>query len=500
MGEKQSILHSYFIDGKGIKTIAREMELARNTVRNYVNEFASQKAEIIAGGDKYTIIEAMQDSPRYDTSSRTKVVVTEDVIKFIKNCLDENERKCTTGKHKICQNSADIHRELSEAGYNISYPSVANTVRELSNKRLEAFIKQVYEPGEVCEFDWGEVPLIISGLDITYKMAVFTLAASNIRFAYLYRKENTQCYVDSHIKAFAYFEGVPHTMTYDNMRVAVAKFAGRFERSATIALKQLSTYYGFSFRFCNIRKGNEKGHVERSVDIVRRAAFSGKDIFDSEEEALGKLSAAINKLNLENGGMEGERAGMLPKIPDYSSAERSTGRVDRWSTVVTGTNHYSVPDFLVGKMVEIQSHIDLVILKYKGEEVSRHNKSHEKNQFFLDIFHYRETLKRKPGALNSSLCLKQSSKMLQDVYNNFFKADPKEFIRMLEDFTDFSIFQIKQACETLCDSGVKVKCDAIRMVLMSDTDHIVEMESEPDEIEQACLRELRMFAERRCSA
>ena len=265
MGEKQSILHNYFIDGKGIKTIARDMELARNTVRNYVNEFASQKAEIIAGGDKYTIIEAMQDTPRYDTSSRTKVVVTEDVIKFIKNCLDENERKRTTGKQKICQNSADIHRELTEAGYNISYPSVANTVRELSDKRLEAFIKQVYEPGEVCEFDWGEVPLIISGTDITYKMAVFTLAAKNIRIAYMYRKENTQCYVDSHIKAFAYFEGVPHTMTYDNMRVAVAKFTGRFERSPTIALKQLSTYYGFSFRFWNIRKGNEKGYVKTSV-------------------------------------------------------------------------------------------------------------------------------------------------------------------------------------------------------------------------------------------
>jgi hypothetical protein len=141
-----------------------------------------------------------------------------------------------------------------------------------------------------------------------------------------------------------------------------------------------------------------------------------------------------------------------------------------------------------------------VIFKYKGHEVARHIKSHEKNQFFLDIFHYKETLKRKPGALNSSLCLKQSSKLLQDVYNNFFKADPKEFIRMLEDFTEYSIFQIKQACKTLGDSGVKVKCDAIRMVLMSDTGHITEAENEPDEIERACLRELRLFAEGRCSA
>jgi len=500
MGEKQSILHHYYVDGWGKKRIAREMELSRNTVRNYIDEFASQKAEIISGGDKYALIEAMQSPPKYDTSSRQKVVLTTEVINFIRNCLEENERKRANGKQKLCQTGADIHRELTKLGYIISYPSVANAVRELSDKHLEAFIKQVYEPGEVCEFDWGEVPLVVSGIEITYKMSVFTLAARNIRFAYLYRKENSQCYVDSHIKAFAYFGGVPHSMTYDNMRVAVAKFVGRFERTPTIALKQLSTYYGFSFRFCNIRKGNEKGHVERSVDFVRRVAFSGKDIFDSEEEAIDRLTHAINDLNMGNGGLEEERAGMLPQMPDYSSAERVTGRVDKWSTVVTGTNHYSVPDFLVGKEVEIQSHIDLIILKYKGEEVARHPKSHEKKQFYLNIFHYRETLKRKPGALSNSLCLKQSPKVLQDVYSNFFKSDPKEFIRMLEDFTEYSIFQVKQACEALCDSGVKIRCEAIRMVLMSNTGHIIENESEADEIEQACLRELRLFAERRCSA
>ena len=33
-------------------------------------------------------------------------------------------------------------------------------------------------------------------------------------------------------------------------------------------------YYQFGFRFCNVRKGNEKGHVERSVEYIRRKAFA----------------------------------------------------------------------------------------------------------------------------------------------------------------------------------------------------------------------------------
>ena len=500
MGEKQTILRHYFIDGWGIKKIARELEMARNTVRDYVREFSAQKEAIISGGDKYAIIEAMQDPPKYDTSSRKKKVVTDDVIAFINESLAANERKRATGKHKICQNSADIHRELTKSGYDISYPSVANTVRFLSEKRLEAFIKQVYEPGEVCEFDWGEVELVIGGKDITYKMAVFTLAARNIRYAHLYRREDTQSYVDSHIKAFSYFKGTPHQMVYDNMRVAIAKFVGRFEKHPTVALTQMAAYYGFSFRFCNIRKGNEKGHVERSVDYVRRVAFSAKDIFDTEQEAMDALSQAVIDMNADNGGMEEERAGLLPQMPDYSSAVRNTGLVDKWSTVVTGTNHYSVPDFLVGKEVEVQSHIDAVIVKYKGEEVARHEKSHDKKQFILDINHYRETLKRKPGALNSSLCLKQAPKVLQDMHNIFFKEAPREFIAAITEFHEYSIFQIYQACETLRNCGVKIGCEAIRMVLMNETGQAPDCETEPDEIEMACLRQLSLLAERRCSA
>ena len=503
MGEKQTILRHYYIDGWGIKKIARDLGFARNTVRDYVREFSEQKAEILAGGDRYAIIEAMQDGPKYDTSSRGKIVVTDTVTSFIQNCLDENDRKRTTGKHKLRQNGSDIHRELVKLGIDISYSTVVSVIRQLSEKRLEAFIKQVYEPGEVCEFDWGEVPLTVGGINITYKLAVFTLAARNIRYAYLYRKEDTQSYVDSHIKAFNYFDGIPHLMVYDNMLVAIAKFVGKYERQPTIALSQMATYYGFSFRFCNIRRANEKGHVERSVDYVRRVAFSGKDIFDTEQEAIDRLLQTVNEINGDNGGIEEERTGMLPKMPDYSSANRYRGLVDKWSTVVTGTNHYSVPDFLVGRTVEVQSHIDIIIVKYKGDEVARHKRSYGKKEFILDIYHYRETLKRKPGALRNSLCLRQSPKIFQDMYNKFFKNDPKEFIAAITEFYDYSIFDINQACEKLNDSGVKINQATIRMVLMNNSEHIIEYENtenEPDEIEIACLHQLSLLAERRCSA
>ncbi|WP_146108428.1 transposase [Enterococcus faecium] len=55
--------------------------------------------------------------------------------------------------------------------------------------------------------------------------------------------------------------------------------------------------YGFNYRFCNARRGNEKGHVERSVEYVRRKVFSKKDTFETLEEANKYLEEELNKLN-----------------------------------------------------------------------------------------------------------------------------------------------------------------------------------------------------------
>ena len=60
------------------------------------------------------------------------------------------------------------------------------------------------------------------------------------------------------------------------MRLVIKKFVGRNEKEPTEALLKLSLYYRFNFRFCNVRSGNEKGHVERSVEVIRRKAFSKK--------------------------------------------------------------------------------------------------------------------------------------------------------------------------------------------------------------------------------
>lgn len=93
----------------------------------------------------------------------------------------------------------------------------------------------------------------------------------------LFRSQDTPAFQQSHAEFFHYCKVTFHTMVYDNMKVAVKKFVGLHEKEPTEVLMQLSIYYGFKFRFCNIASGNEKGHVERSAEFIRRKAFCHKD-------------------------------------------------------------------------------------------------------------------------------------------------------------------------------------------------------------------------------
>lgn len=70
-------------------------------------------------------------------------------------------RRRQTGMRKRCLKRQDIHRALTEKGFCISYSSVCKFIRrckaEKTKKPKDVFVKQYYEPGEECEFDWGEV-------------------------------------------------------------------------------------------------------------------------------------------------------------------------------------------------------------------------------------------------------------------------------------------------------------------------------------------------------
>lgn len=312
-------------------------------------------------------------------------------------------------------------------------------------------------------------------------MAVFASAKGNYRYSRLFPKQDTVCFQESHSLFFEHVGNVYRTMVYDNMKVAVKKFVGPTEKEPTEALLKMSIYYGFRYRFCNTRRGNEKGHVERSVEYVRRKAFAFRDRFDSLEEANDYLQRICDKLNLKtqsyNDGksaleiLELEREYMLPKMPVFDAARIEEPRVDKYSTITINTCHYSVPDKYVGKMLLVKIYSSKIFCYYDCEKIAEHGKKYGFNEWSIKIEHFLTTLKKKPGALTSSTAMQQADPRLQTIYNNHYIKREKEFIDLLLVIKEKSIEEVITAIDTLKKlSPLDISTEKIKAIINRNID------------------------------
>jgi DNA replication protein DnaC len=159
----------------------------------------------------------------------------------------------------------------------------------------ECFIRQWHPAGEECQFDWGEMKLCIAGRWMKLRMAAFALPHSNHRRGYLFIREHTLAFQEAHRNYFHDIGHIPVRMVYDNMRVAVKSFVGS-EKHPTDALLDLSNFYGLEWRFCNARRGNEKGTVEETVKVLRKAYYSVPDRLTLQEVKVRDYTNKIEVL------------------------------------------------------------------------------------------------------------------------------------------------------------------------------------------------------------
>jgi len=441
METKQEIIRRYYRENDSERKIARDLHINRKTVKKYLLDYQRAEKKSKEENNPETLQDHCAESPCYHSHNRERRKLTNEIEAIIKEQLYENEHKKKEGLGKQIKRRIDIHEYLLSLGHQIGYTTVCNYIREDKLTTREAYIKQVYLPGEECEFDWAEVKLIINGIQKRLYLAVFTTAYGNYRYSKLYHRQDTLAFMESHNEFFGHIGGVYHEMVYDNMRVAVAEFVGGNEKTPTQALVNLSGWYQYRWRFCNVCRGNEKGHVERSVEYIRRKAFSNKDHFDTLEQAQDHLLSICQKLNSHVGShgqkspitsLEEERVHLWPYPGAMSCFITHTLKVDKYATISFGTNRYSVPDHLCIRMVEVKIYSNKLKMYYQQESICEHERSYGMYQWQIKLEHYLRTLSIKPGALHGSLALEQAPVELQKLYQEYFVNQPRGFIDILQ--------------------------------------------------------------------
>jgi transposase len=387
----------YYVQGKGYKTIARELRLSKNTVKKALQQGIT-KTQYQCTHKKYRVLGNYVD--------RLKKRLEED--------LQGPKRRRRTAKK--------LYLELQVEGYEGSYDAVHEFVtqwRRQQNRNLSrAFVPLEFEAGEAFQFDWSEEEIELAGVITRIKVAHIRLCYSRYFLMVAYPNEQLEMLLDAHEQAFLFFGGSCRKGIFDNMKTAIKTVLWGKEREFNERFLQMCSHHLFEPIACTPAAGWEKGQVENQVNTGRCNFFTPLLKMESLEEVNTYLEASCKKwaestLHPEQKTKtvfevyQEEKINLLPYRAYFDNYKIIPEVVSPYSFVLYDTNSYSVEVSYVGQSVQVLVFAKKVVVKYQDKIIASHERSFNRYQRIYDPWHYVPLLERKPGALRNGAPFKR---------------------------------------------------------------------------------------------
>lgn len=345
--------------GWGSKAIARELGIARNTVRRY------RRHPVVAG-----------------QQTRPPRQLTEDVVREAQTLY--------TGVAE--HNAVVVHRLLRDQGRTIGLRTVQRAVAPVRQAQRAADVATVRvetAPGAQMQVDFGEKRVTIAGTAITVFLLVAVLSYSRRTFVKAFLHERQDDWREGIAGAFQHFGGVVVTVLGDNARALVR---GRDRATGTVTFHP--GYLAFCRdwdvqpRACAPYRARTKGKVESGVKFVKRNALAGRTFasFAALEQHLAQwMDEADQRVHGTTHErpcdrfVRDEQAALraLPARPLPRREQRVRRRVASDAFVDVETVRYSVPYQLVRDQVDIAVDEQTVRIFHGTALVATHPRSRE---------------------------------------------------------------------------------------------------------------------------
>jgi transposase len=444
--------------GKSNRAIAKETGHDRCVISRIWSDYCAATAKLKEpGADVKSIQDEMTAPPKYRVAGRHRTKYTDELDARLREIAEEERGKTRRlgAGHKQKLTNRQIFEKVRTEGFDIGEATVNVALAKIRAKLKEVYIRQEYDYGDRLEYDFGEVRLDCGEGIKTYHLAVFTSPGSHFRWAYLYTNQKKAVFMDSHVKFFEMMGGCWHEIVYDNMRNVVSKFIGKSEKVLNGELVNMANYYGFQINVTNCFRGNEKGSVENSVKVLRNRIFSTTYRFGSLDEACVYMYSQLLKIN-ESSEIEAEKKCLLPYKPPLELAAISDNKVNTSSMVCVDTCFYSVPEHLVGKAVIVKKYHDEIRIYAANELVCSHPRVFGAGNMRVDIYHYLNTLYKKPGAVRNSVAIRSIPK-LKAIFDTHYAKQPKKFIEIFLENRELSIDAIIRLFEQKTSNVVELR-------------------------------------------
>ena len=180
------IRREYFVKGKPIKEIVRDVKVSRNTVRKVIRSQATA----------FTYDRRVQPMPKLGPWTAE-----------LERMLEANETKSKRERLTLLR----ISEALEGLGYGGGYDAVRRYAKAWRWRRsastAQTYVPLVFSPGEAYQFDWSHEYVVLAGVTTKVKVAHVRLCHSRMFFVRAYPRESQEMVFDAHDRAFRLFQG-----------------------------------------------------------------------------------------------------------------------------------------------------------------------------------------------------------------------------------------------------------------------------------------------------
>ena len=387
MDQVHVVRHKVLVEGRSQRAVARELGLARVTVRRYLDQAAAAR--------------------RPEAGPRPRPVW--DLVSARVDALLAESAQWTGGKQQLT--ATRLHELLVGEGHRVGVTLVKEAVAEGKRQRREVFVPLTYRPGDLAEVDFFEVLVDLDGTRRKAWLFLMRLMYSGRDFAWIYERQDQISFLDGHVRAFAHFDGVPGRIAYDNLRAAVVRILVGGERALTARFAALASHYLVEPCFCRPGEGHDKGGVEARGKALRRQALvpipSAPTLEGINQALLAGMDARLDMGRDVTGQTMGirfaEETAHFRVLPLPFVAEATTiGTVSPRALVRLEGAVYSVPCRWAGlDLIARVGAATVTIVGRDGTQITHARKRF--GQRSIDYRHYLPELARKPQAVRQVL-------------------------------------------------------------------------------------------------
>ena len=343
--------------GASIRRIARDLNLARDTVQSVIRRWEAGRS-----GQGATVPATRRPSlvdPFHDTIQQLLERYPEITIQRV---LEELRLKGFTGGRSI----------------------VRERVLELRPRLTrEPVVRFETSPGFQAQMDYStyDIDFTVEGRRRVHLFS-YVLGYSRRQYLRFVEAQNLSTTLREHIRAFEHLGGVARTCLYDNMKVVVLRHGdeGPLYNPKFLAF---ATHYGFTPHACRVRRGQTKGKVERPFFYAEQSLLNGRTFRSLEH--LNEITVwwlanvADVRVHRETKQRPLDRhAEECPQLLPVPAAPYHVDAVDYRVVNVEGdvayrANAYSVPWRYIGQTLPVRiTETELIVYGPKIDEVARH--------------------------------------------------------------------------------------------------------------------------------